>query len=57
MDYDDSDRPLTVELELYLDREPVSGRLRTGGGAEEEFLGWLGFLEKLRRLNDAEEED
>jgi hypothetical protein len=48
------DRALTLQLELHLDREPVSGWLRTEGGAEEEFVGWLGFLDKLKRLNDAE---
>jgi hypothetical protein len=54
-DRTDPDRALTLQLELHLDHEPVCGRLRTEGGAEESFVGWLGFLEKLRRLNDAEE--
>jgi hypothetical protein len=51
----DRDRALNLQLELHLDHEPVSGWLRNERGAEEPFVGWLGFLEKLRRLNDAEE--
>jgi hypothetical protein len=51
----DRDRALNLQLELHLDREPVCGWLRNERGAEEPFVGWLGFLEKLRRLNDAEE--
>jgi hypothetical protein len=42
---------LTVELELG--REPVTGRLRTGG-MEERFVGWLGFVVALKRLREAE---
>jgi hypothetical protein len=41
---------LRLQLELHLDREPISGRLRTRWGAEERFVGWLGFVEALRRL-------
>jgi hypothetical protein len=57
MAHDDSDpdRALTLQLELHLDREPVSGCLRTEQGDEEPFVGWLGFLEKLKRLNEAKE--
>jgi hypothetical protein len=41
---------LRLQLELHLDREPISGRLRTRWGAEEQFVGWLGFVDALRRL-------
>jgi hypothetical protein len=47
-------RPLCVQLDLQLDREPVTGRLRTEQGADEEFVGWLGFIEALRHLSDAQ---
>jgi hypothetical protein len=53
----DSDRTderpgLRVELELHLDRQPVIGRLRAHGGADEAFVGWLGFVDALKRLQD-----
>jgi len=41
---------LRLQLELNLDREPISGRLRTQRGAEEPSVGWLGFVDALRRL-------
>jgi len=47
------DRALRVELELHLDRRPITGRLGPGSGAEEPFVGWLGFLETLERFRDA----
>jgi hypothetical protein len=50
------DRALRVQLEVELDREPISGRLRPERGAEEPFVGWLGFVEALRRLDDAANE-
>jgi hypothetical protein len=46
------DRALRVQLELRLDHEPVTGRLRPERGADEEFVGWLGFLDALKRLHD-----
>jgi hypothetical protein len=46
--------PLRVQLELHLAREPISGRLRGERGADEEFVGWLGFVEALRRLSEAQ---
>jgi hypothetical protein len=46
---------LRLQLELHLDREPISGRLRTRSGAEERFVGWLGFVDALRRLQQLEE--
>jgi hypothetical protein len=46
---------LRLQLELHLDREPISGRLRTQWGAEERFVGWLGFVDALRRLQQQDE--
>jgi hypothetical protein len=46
------DRALDVELRLHLDRQPLSGRLRSKHGVEETFVGWLGFVEALRTLQD-----
>lgn len=45
-----ADRALVVQLELYLDRRPPSGRLRSRQGVEDVFVGWLGFVEALRRM-------
>lgn len=49
---DNSERVLHVRLDVCLDRQPVSGLLRTERGAEEPFVGWLGFVETLQRLRD-----
>lgn len=46
---------LRLQLELNLDREPISGRLRNQRGAEEPFVGWLGFVDALRRLQRQDE--
>jgi hypothetical protein len=46
---------LRLQLELHLDREPISGRLRTRWGAEEPFVGWLGFVDALRRLQQEDQ--
>jgi hypothetical protein len=46
---------LRLQLELHLDREPISGRLRTLWGEEERFVGWLGFIDALRRLQQQNE--
>jgi hypothetical protein len=46
---------LHLELELRLDREPISGRLRTRRGGEEPFVGWLGFVDALRRLQQEDD--
>jgi hypothetical protein len=49
---DHDDRALRLRLDVRLDRQPITGRLRTEGGAEESFVGWLGFADALRRLRD-----
>jgi hypothetical protein len=54
---DRPERPLNVELVLHLDRVPVSGWLRTRQGRDEEFVGWLGFVEALRRLSEAQTDE
>jgi hypothetical protein len=46
---------LRLQLELCLDREPIRGRLRTRWGAEEQFVGWLGFVDALRRVQQRDE--
>jgi hypothetical protein len=46
---------LRLQLELHLGREPITGRLRTGRGVEEPFVGWLGFVDALRRLQQEDE--
>ena len=51
---DHDDAPLRVQLDLHLEREPISGRLRGERGADEAFVGWLGFVEALRRLSEAQ---
>jgi hypothetical protein len=48
------DRVLSVRLDVYLDRQPISGRLRGQRGVEEQFVGWLGFVDALKRLHDLE---
>jgi hypothetical protein len=48
----DADRALHVQLEVDLDRQPISGRLRSERGADERFVGWLGFVEALKRLDE-----
>jgi hypothetical protein len=53
---DHDDATLRVQLDLHLAREPISGRLRGERGADEEFVGWLGFVEALRRLSEAQTE-
>jgi hypothetical protein len=46
------ERTLSLRLDVQLDRQPIGGRLRTDWGAEETFVGWLGFVDALRRLHD-----
>jgi hypothetical protein len=50
----DDGRSLSVHLQLRLDEAPISGRLQPERGPDEEFVGWLGFVEALRRLSDAQ---
>jgi len=52
----DQDHPLRVQLDLDLDRQPISGRLRTRWGADNRFEGWLGFVDALRRLQELRKE-
>lgn len=47
----DEQRTVTLRLELYVDRQPISGRLSTARGAEEPFVGWLGFFDALSKLD------
>ncbi len=49
-----ADRILSVRLDVCLDREPITGRLRTERGADERFVGWLGFVDALERLHEQE---
>jgi hypothetical protein len=44
-------RTLSVRLDVQLDAQPITGRLRTDGGEDEQFVGWLGFIDTLRRLS------
>jgi hypothetical protein len=52
----DEDRVVSVRLDVCLDRQPVSGRLRTERGADEQFVGWLGFVDALKRLQELEDQ-
>jgi hypothetical protein len=53
----DEEHVLSVQLDVHLDRQPVQGRLRTRTGAEEAFVGWLGFVEALGRVHERENTD
>jgi len=53
-DRPDEGRMLSVRLDVHLDRQPISGRLRTDRGEDEQFVGWLGFIDTLRRLQEFE---
>jgi uncharacterized protein YbjT (DUF2867 family) len=50
---EDEDPALSVQLDVHLDRQPITGRLRTAHGADEGFVGWLGFADALRRAQEA----
>jgi hypothetical protein len=47
----DQGRVLSVRLDVHLDAQPITGRLRTEQGEDEQFVGWLGFIDTLRRLS------
>jgi hypothetical protein len=51
-DRTDDDRVVRVQLELDLDSQPVTGLLRSDRGADEAFVGWLGFVDALKRLHE-----
>ncbi len=53
----DEDHTLSVQLDVYLDSEPIRGRLRTKRGDDERFVGWLGFVDALKRLHEATSKD
>ena len=53
--HDDEDT-LSVQLDVHLDRQPVTGRLRTRHGADVRFVGWLGFIDALKRAEQASTE-
>ncbi len=43
---------IRVQLELHLRRQPISGLLRSERGSEQRFVGWLGFIDALTRLQE-----
>jgi hypothetical protein len=45
---------LTIQLQLEHGHEPVRGVLRIEDGSEERFVGWLGFVDALKRLCEAD---
>jgi hypothetical protein len=53
----DPDRELHVQLDLQLDRQPIAGRLRSEQGADESFVGWLGFVAALERLQSRDQKE
>ena len=53
-DHDDDEGALRVQLDVHLDRQPVIGRLRTPHAADERFVGWLGFVDALKRALSTE---
>ena len=40
-----------------MDREPIKGRLRPERGSDEVFVGWLGFVDALKRLHDPDHKE
>jgi uncharacterized protein YbjT (DUF2867 family) len=45
----DDQGTLSCQLDVNLDRRPVTGRIRTPDGADERFVGWLGFVDAMKR--------
>jgi hypothetical protein len=52
-----ADRPLSVQLDLRLNSDPISGWIRCERAPAEQFVGWLGFVEALRRLSEAQSQE
>jgi hypothetical protein len=50
-------RTLRLRLDVQLDCEPICGRLYTDEGEEEQFVGWLGFVDALRNMQELREHD
>ena len=50
------DATLRVQLDVRLDRQPITGALRTEDGAEEGFVGWIEFVGVLDRLQQRKTE-
>jgi uncharacterized protein YbjT (DUF2867 family) len=50
---DEAGDVISVQLDVHLDRQPVIGRLRSAQGADERFVGWLGFVDALKRVAEA----
>jgi hypothetical protein len=48
----DEERILSVHLDVHLDHTPISGCLRTAQGGEMRFVGWLGFVDALQRVQE-----
>jgi hypothetical protein len=46
------ERVLIVQLAVHLDSLPVHGSLSTASGAQETFVGWLEFVDALKRLHE-----
>jgi hypothetical protein len=51
----DEERTLSLQLDLRLDCQPISGRLRSERGDDHAFVGWLGFVDALAKLHDLNE--
>jgi hypothetical protein len=50
----DDRRTLRLWLELRVDDKPITGRLRAECGVDQEFVGWLGFVDALRQSSEAQ---
>jgi hypothetical protein len=51
----DEERGIRAQLDLHLEPHPVRGRLRTEQGDDEQFVGWIGFVEAMKRLGEVQE--
>jgi hypothetical protein len=52
----DEEHVLSVHLDVHLDHTPISGCLRTAQGEEMRFVGWLGFVDALQRVQEGDTE-